>query len=162
MVRKLNPADIHLIGVISDTHGQLAPEVLKAFKNVDLIIHAGDIGDKAVLDHLSKFAPVVAVRGNMDGYGWAQDLPETEMIELGGIYIYVLHDLYKLDIDPHGSGVRAVISGHTHMPAAETKKGVLYLNPGSAGYRRHNRPTTIARLHINGKSVQPEFVQLHD
>ena len=151
-----------MIGVISDTHGLLREQAVTALKDVDTIIHAGDIGTLEVLQALQQIAPVVAVRGNMDGYGWAQDLPETEMVALGGVYIYILHDLFNLDIDPHASGVRAVISGHTHMPAAETKGGVLYLNPGSAGYRRHNRPTTIARLHINGKSIQPEFIHLHD
>ena len=151
-----------MIGVISDTHGLLRAQVVAALEGVDTIIHAGDIGTLEVLQALQQVAPVVAVRGNMDGYGWAQDLPETEMVALGEVYIYVLHDLYRLDIDPQASGVQAVISGHTHMPAAETKGGVLYLNPGSAGYRRHNRPTTIARLHVNGKTVKPEFIHLSE
>ena len=150
------------IGVISDTHGLLREQVVTALQDVDTIIHAGDIGSLEILEALRQLAPVVAVRGNMDGYGWAQDLPETEMVALGQVYIYVLHDLFKLDIDPHASGVQAVISGHTHMPAAKTKDGVLFLNPGSAGYRRHNRPTTIAHLQINGKSVQSEFIHLQD
>ncbi len=150
----------HLVGVISDTHGLLRGKVVTAFSGVDMIIHAGDIGTLEVLQALQEIAPVVAVRGNMDGYGWAQELPETEMVELGKIYVYVLHDLFHLDIDPHTSGVRAVISGHTHQPSTETRGGVLYLNPGSAGYRRHNRPTTIARLYIEGTTVKPEFIQL--
>ena len=149
-----------LVGVISDTHGLLRPQAVQALKGVDMIIHAGDIGTPEVLTDLRSLAPVAAVRGNMDGYGWAQDLPETEMVELGDIYIYVLHDLFRLDIDPRASGVRAVISGHTHQPAAETKNGVLYLNPGSAGHRRLNRPTTIARMAIEGAVIKTEFVKL--
>lgn len=149
-----------LVGVISDTHGLLREPAVTALKGVDMIIHAGDIGTLEVLEALRQVAPVVAVRGNMDGYGWAQDLPETEMVELGEVYVYILHDLFHLDIDPHASGVQAVISGHTHQPAAETKNGVLYLNPGSAGHGRHNRPTTIARLHIDGTTVTPEFIKL--
>ena len=151
-----------IIGVISDTHGLLREQAVSALQGVEAIIHAGDIGTHDVLEALQQVAPVVAVRGNMDGYGWAQELPETEMVALGDVYIYVLHDLFRLDIDPQASGVQAVISGHTHMPAVETKGGVLYLNPGSAGYRRHNRPMSIARLHINGKSVQPEIIRLQD
>jgi len=150
----------HLVGVISDTHGLLREQAVTALNGADVIIHAGDIGTLEVLEALRKVAPVVAVRGNMDGYGWAQDLPETEMVEFGEAYIYVLHDLFHLDIDPQASGVQSVISGHTHQPAAETKNGVLYLNPGSAGYRRHNRPTTIARLYIDGTTVKPEFINL--
>jgi len=149
-----------LVGVISDTHGLLREQAVAALSGVDTIIHAGDIGTLEVLQGLQAVAPVVAVRGNMDGYGWAQDLPETEMVAFGAVCIYVLHDLYKLDIDPQASDVQAVISGHTHQPAVETKNGVLYLNPGSAGYKRHNRPTTIARLHIDAMTVKSEFIRL--
>ena len=149
-----------LVGVISDTHGVLREAAVAALSRADLIVHAGDIGTLDVLEALRQIAPVVAVRGNMDGYGWARELPETEMVAIGDVYAYILHDLWMLDIDPDASGVKVVISGHTHLPAAETKNGVLYLNPGSAGYRRPNRPTTVARLYIEGTDLKPEFIHL--
>ena len=149
--------DGFLVGIISDTHGHLRPEVAKAFAGVDLIIHAGDIGKHEVLQELRTIAPVHAVRGNMDG-GWAHDLPATEVVEIGGVLIYVLHDAYLLDLDPAAAGFTAVINGHTHKAAIEKRQGVLFLNPGSAS--PYSSTGTVALLRIRGTSLVPEVVTL--
>jgi putative phosphoesterase len=149
--------DGFIVGVISDTHGYLRPEVAEAFAGVDLIIHAGDIGNHEVLDTLRAIAPVHAVRGNMDG-GWAHGLPATEVVEIGEVLIYVLHDAYHLNLDPAVAGFVVVINGHTHRAAVEKRKGVLFLNPGSAS--PHSSSGTVALLRIQGTSVEPEIVEL--
>ena len=149
--------DGFLVGIISDTHGHLRPEVAEAFAGVDLIIHAGDIGNNEVLEALRAIAPVHAVRGNMDG-GWAHDLPVTEVVEVGEVLIYVLHDAYLLKLDPATAGFVAVINGHTHRAAVEKRKGVLFLNPGSAS--PHSSSGTVALLRIRGTSLEPEVVEL--
>ncbi|MHB8067528.1 MAG: metallophosphoesterase family protein [Desulfobaccales bacterium] len=148
------------IGVISDTHSLLRPQAVDALKGVSLIIHAGDIGSPEVLDNLGKIAPVKAVRGNTDRGEWAQDLPLTEVVEVGGVQLYVLHDLHTLDLEPKTAGFAAVIFGHSHRPHLEWKNGVLYFNPGSAGPRRFTLPVTLALLQVQDKSLQPEFVSL--
>ena len=138
-----------IIGVIADTHGLLRPEVLELFKGVSLIIHAGDIGTPDVLSALREVAPVRAVRGNVDKGVWGKSLPETEVVECNGIFIYLLHDLNTLvDLDPVAAGMQVVISGHSHRPNETRKNGVLYLNPGSAGPRRFKLPVTAALLRI--------------
>ena len=149
--------DGFIVGIISDTHGHLRPEVAEAFAGVDLIIHAGDIGNNEVLETLRSIAPVHAVRGNMDG-GWAHDLPVTEVVEVGEVLIYVLHDAYLLNLDPAAAGFVAVINGHTHRAAVEKRKGVLFLNPGSAS--PHSSSGTVALLRIRGTSLEPEVVEL--
>lgn len=149
--------DGFLVGIISDTHGHLRPEVAEAFAGVDLIIHAGDIGNNEVLEALRAIAPVHAVRGNMDG-GWAYGLPATEVVEVGEVLIYVLHDAYLLNLDPAAAGFVAVINGHTHRAAVEKRKGVLFLNPGSAS--PHSSSGTVALLRIRGTSLEPEVVEL--
>lgn len=149
--------DVYLVGIISDTHGHLRPEAVAAFMGVDLIIHAGDIGKPEVLEALRKIAPVHAVRGNMDG-GWAFGLPETEVVEIGEVLLYVLHDAYYLDLDPAAAGFVAVINGHTHRAAIERRTGVLFLNPGSASSFRS--PGTVALLRIRGSTVEPQLVDL--
>jgi len=149
--------DGFLVGIISDTHGHLRPEVAEAFAGVDLIIHAGDIGNNEVLEALRAIAPVHAVRGNMDG-GWAYGLPATEVVEVGEVLIYVLHDAYLLKLDPATAGFVAVINGHTHRAAVEKRKGVLFLNPGSAS--PHSSSGTVALLRIRGTSLEPEVVKL--
>lgn len=149
--------DGFLVGIISDTHGHLRPEVAEAFTAVDLIIHAGDIGNHEVLQELRAIAPVRAVRGNMDG-GWAHDLPATEVVEIGEVLIYVLHDAYLLDLDPAAAGFVAVINGHTHRAAIEKRRGVLFLNPGSAS--PYSSTGTVALLNIRGESLEPEVVTL--
>jgi putative phosphoesterase len=148
-----------LIGVISDTHGLMRPEALRALAGSDLIIHAGDVGDPKILDALRTIAPVIAVSGNIDT---ASALPEFERIEQAGLSIYVLHDVNQLDFDPAAAGIQAVISGHSHKPSIRTAGGVLYLNPGSAGPRRFKLPITVARLHLSGKRLEAERVDLLD
>jgi putative phosphoesterase len=150
----------HLIGVISDTHGLLRPQALKALKGVELIIHAGDVGAPKVLAHLSRLAPVHAVRGNTDRGDWAADLPFTRVVEVGGVLLYVIHELFCLDLDPAAAGLTAVIFGHSHSPHLERKNGVLYLNPGSAGPRRFTLPVTLALIKLQGTSMHPELVEL--
>ena len=157
MEGEVEKKDGYLIGVISDTHGHLRAEVAEVLKGVDLIIHAGDIGKPQVLAALGKIAPVHAVRGNMDGH-WAFGLPETEIVEVGNLLLYVLHDVFRLDIDPAATGVVAVIHGHTHTAAIENRKGVLYLNPGSAATFKSN--ATVALLRIRGNSLQAEVAEL--
>jgi putative phosphoesterase len=149
-----------LVGVISDTHGLLRPEVIKAFQQVSLIIHAGDVGRPMVLAALKNIAPVIAVRGNTDRDSWGCRLPGTEVIDIGETSLYLLHDLNKLDLEPSAAGVRAVIHGHTHEPAIEDKNGILFLNPGSAGPRRFTLPVSVALLHIKGNVLEAELLTL--
>ena len=149
-----------LVGVISDTHGLLRPEALAALHGSEYIIHAGDVGKTEILDQLRAIAPVTAVRGNIDHGAWADLLPEREVVELAGVAIYVLHDLQLLDLDPSAAGFMAVISGHTHQPRSELKKGVLYLNPGSAGPRRFHLPISLGVLRIEKRSVSAEIIAI--
>lgn len=148
------------VGVVSDTHGRMHPGTLAALAGVDRIVHAGDVGDPAILEILSGVAPVSAVRGNVDRGALAASLPETEVVEIDGVAIYVLHDLATLLIEPAAAGFGAVISGHSHVPRIETQGGVLYLNPGSCGPRRFRLPTTIARMTIEDGRVEAEIVTL--
>ena len=149
-----------LIGVISDTHGLLRPEAVDALRGSDRIIHAGDVGAPAILDKLRDIAPMTAVRGNVDQGDWAGELPETDVLESGGILIYVLHDLQQLDLKPVGAGVAVVVSGHSHVPKQEMRDGVLYFNPGSAGPRRFKLPLSIGKLIVEGGVVRGEVLQL--
>ena len=149
-----------LIGVISDTHGLLRPEALEALRGSEHIIHAGDIGDSEILDRLATIAPLTAIRGNVDNAAWARRLPETEVVELGGISIYVLHDLAKIDLKPEAAGFQVVVSGHSHSPKQETRSGVLYFNPGSAGPRRFKLPICVGKLFVEGKRVRGEIVNI--
>jgi uncharacterized protein len=148
------------IGVISDTHGLLRPEAVDALKGSELIVHAGDVGAPSILEALGRIAPVVAVRGNVDTAPWARTLPMSEVAEAGGRQLYVLHQIDHLDLDPGAAGFAAVIYGHSHTPSAEIRRGVLYLNPGSAGPRRFSLPVTLVRLRIDDTSLEPEFVSL--
>ncbi len=140
-----------MVGVISDTHGLLRPEALAALRGSHHIIHAGDVGDPAILEQLADIAPVTAVRGNVDKHAWARKLPGTEVLEIAGVLIYILHDLAKLDLNAKAAGFDIVISGHSHVPTRETRDGVLYFNPGSAGPRRFKLPVTVGRLLIGDK-----------
>lgn len=149
-----------IVGIISDTHGALPPSAINALSCADLIIHAGDIGKPAVLDNLQKIAPVFPVKGNMDKGDWTVKLPDTEIIDRGGILLYVLHDVSNLDLDPADAGFSAVISGHTHRPLIEEHDGVLFINPGSAAQPRSNYPPSIVLLKINDKTLDPRFVSL--
>jgi len=149
-----------IIGVISDTHGLLRREALDALRGSNYIIHAGDVGDPAILDELNEIAPVTAVRGNVDRGAWAKKLPETNVLEVEKASIYVLHDLQGLDLKPEAGGFAAVVCGHSHVPKQETKKGVLYFNPGSAGPRRFRLPISLGRLFLDGSRVRGELVRL--
>jgi putative phosphoesterase len=137
------------IGVLSDTHGLLRPEVLSLLQGSDHILHLGDVGDPEILGQLSKIAPVTAIRGNIDTHGPCARLPETEVVTLANRDFYLLHNLQQLDLDPKAAGFSAVLYGHSHKPAIEWKKGILYLNPGSCGPRRFQLPITCARITIN-------------
>ena len=146
-----------LIGVISDTHGLVRPEAIDALRGSELIVHAGDIGGPDVLQALREVAPVVAVRGNNDREDWAGILKDTEVVRVGDVVLYVLHDLHALDLDPAAAGFNAVISGHSHQPLVEERRGVLYLNPGSAGPRRFTLPIAVARLLVRGPALDAEI-----
>ena len=146
--------------MVSDTHGLLRPEALRALRGTEHIIHAGDVGDPKILDQLAEIAPVTAIRGNIDKAAWARKLAETEVVELGGVSIYVLHDLARLDLKPEAAGFKVVISGHSHVPKSETRNGVLYFNPGSAGPRRFKLPVCVGKLIVQEKRVRGEIVTI--
>ena len=148
------------VGVVSDTHGLVRSEALGALAGSGLIVHAGDVGGPEVLEELGRIAPVVAVRGNNDRGAWAEAFAEYEVVEVGGTFVYVLHDLNELDLSPSAAGFRVVVSGHSHRPLAEERRGVLYLNPGSAGPRRFNLPVTAARLKLTGDEASAEIINL--
>jgi uncharacterized protein len=149
------------IGVVSDTHGLLRPEVAPALKGVDRILHLGDVGRAEILKELQKIAPVTAVRGNVDKEGACAHLPETEVVLVEGRYIYMLHDVKTLHLDPAAAKFAAVLSGHTHVPNYHTRKGVLYFNPGSCGPRRFELPVTVGLLTVSADGeLRPEIVTL--
>lgn len=148
------------IGVISDTHGLLRPVAIDALAGVEHILHAGDVGGVEILERLQSIAPVTAIRGNVDGFGPCSELPETEVVELGGLFFYMLHDLHALDLDPVAAGFAAVISGHSHQPKIEERKGVLYFNPGSAGPKRFSLPVSLGFLEIAGGKVTATIEKL--
>ena len=148
------------VGLISDTHGLLRPEALAFLRGSDFIVHAGDIGDAAVLEELRRLAPLTAVRGNNDNGPWAKSIAETEVLEVGEVLIYVLHDLAELDLDPVAAGFRVVVSGHSHHPSVEDRDGLLYVNPGSSGPRRFKLPIAVAELQVAGSSVKARIVEL--
>jgi putative phosphoesterase len=148
------------IGIISDTHGLLRPQAVAALRGCPVIIHAGDVGRPEILDELRRIAPVFAVRGNVDMGPWAMKLPETEIVQVEDGLLYVLHDLNALDLDPPTAGFRAVITGHSHQPKIETKTGVLYFNPGSAGPRRFNLPVSVGRLTLSDGKLTAQIIHL--
>jgi putative phosphoesterase len=148
------------VGILSDTHGLLRHEAVAALTGSDFIVHAGDVGDPAILAALGELAPVTAVRGNVDVQPWADALPDTDVVEIGGHRLYVLHDLHRLDLDPVAAGVDAVVFGHFHRPLIERHEGVLFLNPGSCGPRRFDLPVTLLRLTIAGAALEATIVDL--
>jgi uncharacterized protein len=148
------------VGLISDTHGLLRPEALTFLEGCDHIVHGGDICDASVLEALSAIAPVTAVRGNNDHGSWASRLRETELFQVGEIFICAIHDLADLDIAPSAAGVKVVVSGHSHRPSVEWRDGILYVNPGSAGLRRFKLPVSIGELTVTGSSVSARTVEL--
>ena len=148
------------IGVISDTHGLLRPEAIEALRGSEHIIHAGDVGDPSILEKLREIAPVTAVRGNVDGGIWGRTLPLTTVLQVSGVSIYVLHILDDLDLKPEAAGFAAVIYGHSHKPHTETKNGVLYFNPGSAGPKRFSRPISLGLLTIENGKLEAGLLEL--
>ncbi len=146
------------IGLISDTHGLLRPEVLDFLRGSDHIVHGGDVCDPSVLEALRAVAPLTAVRGNNDRGAWAERLRESELVRLGEIFVYAIHDLAEIDIEPRAAGVRVVVSGHSHRPSVEERDGVLYVNPGSAGPRRFRLPIAAAELAVEGERVAAKIV----
>jgi uncharacterized protein len=149
-----------LIGVISDTHGLLRPEAVAALTGVEHILHAGDVGDPGILERLRSVAPVTAIRGNIDVGGACARLPDTELVELGGRLIYMLHDRETLDLDPVAAGIAVVVSGHSHRPSMLRHKGVLYFNPGSAGRRRFSLPVSVGMLRVTESGVEAEVLEI--
>ncbi|MGB9108248.1 MAG: metallophosphoesterase family protein [Telluria sp.] len=148
------------IGLISDTHGLLRPQALDYLAGSDHIVHGGDIGNQDILDRLAAIAPLTVVRGNNDGAAWADAIPATAQLALGGIGIYVIHDLKGLAIDPAAAGVRVVVSGHSHKPSCAERGGVLYVNPGSAGRRRFSLPIAAGELLVEDGRVMVRLVTL--
>jgi uncharacterized protein len=164
IVRSIGEVVSHLngparIGLISDTHGLMRKEALRALEGCEFIIHAGDVGARNVLEELRAVAPVVAVRGNVDKGDWASELPVTTIVEARSALIFVLHDIKELDLDPAAAGFGIVVSGHSHKPDQSERAGVRYINPGSAGPRRFKLPVTVALLDLV-KSPKAEFIHL--
>ncbi len=149
-----------IVGVISDTHGLVRAEAIEALGGVDHILHAGDIGAPEVLAALARIAPVTAIRGNVDIEPWARGLLETEILELGGATIYMLHDLGRLDVKPEAAGIHVVVHGHSHQPKMEERNGVLYFNPGSAGPRRFKLPVSVGTLRVEKGKIKGELREL--
>jgi len=148
------------VGVISDTHGLLRPDALEKLHGVDAIVHAGDVGDPEILVQLRQVAPVTAVRGNIDTAAWSRSLPETEVLKIGGVSLYVLHKVQELDLDPSVAGFAAVIFGHSHKPLIEMRKDVLFFNPGSAGPRRFSLPISLGKLTVRKGKLRAELIEL--
>ena len=146
--------------MISDTHGLLRPEVVSALQGCGHILHAGDVGDAEILARLESIAPVTAVRGNVDRRGPCSELPLTQTLVLGGNHVYMLHQIDKLDINPAVAGFAAVVFGHSHSPATEYRKKILYFNPGSCGPRRFSLPVSLGFLVLTSNTIEPELVTL--
>jgi putative phosphoesterase len=160
LLRQTAGAAVLIVGVISDTHGLLRTEALFALRGSDYIIHAGDIGDPDILTRLGDLAPVMAIRGNVDREAWAQKIPKTNILEAGGISIYILHNLNELDLKPEAGGFAVVVYGHSHVARQESKNGVLYFNPGSAGPTRFRLPVSVGRLTAKGGKVSADIVEI--
>jgi putative phosphoesterase len=152
-------AKLH-VGLISDTHNLLRPEAVAALRGSDYIIHAGDICDPEILSALEEIAPVTAVRGNNDRGGWTASIRETEVLQVGETFLYVIHDLAEMDVNPRAAGFHAVISGHSHRPLSALRDGVLFINPGSAGPRRFSLPVSVGRLVVSGTKVEAQLIEL--
>jgi putative phosphoesterase len=148
------------VGLVSDTHGLLRPEVRMFLVGCDYIIHGGDIGARIILEELEALAPVVAVRGNNDTESWAKRLRKTELVRVGGVFVYVIHDLTQLDTESTSAGVRAVVSGHSHKPRIDEREGILYINPGSCGPRRFKLPVSVGEILVEGARVRARTLEL--
>jgi putative phosphoesterase len=150
---------VEVIGLISDTHGLMRPEALEALRGVDLLIHAGDIGKVEVLDALRPIAPLHAIKGNNDRGAWVKKLPDTMILTVGGVKLYVIHDVHELSFEPSKDGIAAVISGHSHKPSIVERDGVLFVNPGSAGPRRFKLPVAVEKLRIADGKLKAEIIE---
>jgi uncharacterized protein len=151
----------HVVGLISDTHGLLRPEAIDVLRGSDFILHAGDVGKPEIITELQRLAPVTVVRGNVDKGRWADSIPATDVLEVAGsIFLYMLHNLEELDLDPAAAGFHAVIHGHSHKPGFRWKDGVLYVNPGSAGPRRFTLPISAGRLVVDAGRLSVELIDL--
>ena len=148
------------IGLISDTHGLMRPDALRALACSELILHAGDVGKPEILEALREIAPVIAIRGNVDVEAWAERLPETEIVKTEAATIYMIHDVNQLDLKPEAAGIQIVLSGHSHKPSDTVRNGVRYINPGSAGPRRFSLPISLARFDLSKKPWAFELVAL--
>jgi putative phosphoesterase len=148
------------VGVVSDTHGLLRPEARAFLAGCDYIVHGGDVGSAQILDELEAVAPLIAVKGNNDTQPWAARLRESELVRVGNLFLYVIHDLHELDIDPAAAGVRVVVSGHSHKPRIHERDGILYVNPGSCGPRRFKLPVSAAEILVSGSAVNARLVDL--
>jgi hypothetical protein len=148
------------IGVISDTHGLLRPEAVDALQGSGFIIHAGDVGDHGIVRQLERIAPLTVVRGNVDTAAWSKNLPETNVLQAGGLSFYVLHSVLDLDLNPQAAGFAAVVFGHSHQPSIEWRKDILFFNPGSAGPRRFRLPISVGRLVVKDGKIKPELLEL--
>jgi uncharacterized protein len=151
---------LHVIGLISDTHGLVRPEAVRALQGVDLVIHAGDIGKPEVLAALKAISPLVAIKGNNDLGAWAKPLPDTQLLQTADTKLFVIHNVKELDCDPAAEGYQVVISGHSHKPSILTQDGVLFVNPGSAGPRRFKLPVAVGKLFIQNRKVNAELIEL--
>ncbi|MFC1878195.1 metallophosphoesterase family protein [Thermodesulfobacteriota bacterium] len=149
------------IGVISDTHGLLRPEVMKSFKGVDLILHAGDVGDPEVIEHLESVAPVVVVRGNMDYGSWADQLPVSKSLIIGKTRLFIIHDIEWIDRQMALQIYQVIITGHTHRPLIDNKSKVLFFNPGSAGHQRHGHSVSVGKLFLCNGKLDAQLVELN-
>jgi putative phosphoesterase len=138
----------------------LRPEAVEFLEGSDRIVHGGDLCDASVLEALSAIAPVTAVRGNNDRGSWASRLRETELVQVGEVFVYAIHDLAQLDMEPHAAGVQVVVSGHSHKPSVQRRNGILYVNPGSAGPRRFKLPISVGELTVTGSLVSARIVEL--
>ena len=151
-----------LIGIISDTHGNISDKAIAALRGVDHIFHAGDLGDLELLKVLNATAPTICVRGNMDGGAWAKKLPPNDLMELSGVFFYLVHDLHMMDIDPLTAGIQVVVSGHTHQPEIKHHQGVLYFNPGAASFGRYGSPTSVGQIELVRGRIIPQIILLDE
>jgi len=150
---------MYRVGLISDTHGILQTEAREFLRGSDFIVHAGDICEPSILEELAAIAPLTAVRGNCDRGEWADSLGETEFLQVGSRFVYAIHNLARIDIEPSAAGVHVIVSGHTHKPLIEERKGVLFVNPGSSG-RRSMHPASVGELIVEGSKVSACIVEL--
>ena len=150
----------YTIGVISDTHGLLRPEIEQFLETCDAIIHAGDIGSMELFKRINSIAPTYAVKGNVDWEPWTRDLPLNDLVEIAGKYFYITHILADIELDPSSTGIDAIIYGHTHMPEIIQKKSILYLNPGSAGPKRFTRPVSAGKIVVENDDLHPEIIHI--